>query len=56
MLGVATNKSCNRNSIIQEGGINLNNTLDNSQEAFLKQDTKKNIVLDKNDVRIKNID
>jgi hypothetical protein len=46
MLGGVTNKSYNRNSIIEEGGNNINNSIDNSQEAFLKLNTKKNTVLE----------
>ena len=45
MLGGVVNKSCNINSILEEGGNHLQNSIDNSQEAFLISRPRTNTVL-----------
>jgi hypothetical protein len=46
MLGEFKNNSCYKNSIQEEGGNNINNSIDNSEEVLLKLKTKKTTIID----------
>jgi|APGre2960657444_1045066.scaffolds.fasta_scaffold1071981_1 hypothetical protein len=45
MLGGVTNKSYYKNSVLEEGGNNIQNSMDNSQEVFLKLKPRNTTVL-----------